>query len=131
MLKQERRRVAEAETVLREKGAVVEWSTSRRPLSPITGRTSPLHLDGGHSIGGPEQLGDGESVRTRNKPHSHEHDTGTSLTSHSASTREDTPPSSGIMAAKRAALRAGTVICPQTLYTHRNVYSYVSGCMLD
>ena len=114
MLKQERRRVAEAESVLRESGAVVEWSTNRRPLSPITGRTSPLQLDAGRSLG--QQEG------TRHEdPLSSRHDSRANLTS-SISSSSDIPPSSGLMATKRAALRAGTVCC--LLHQSRHVHCF-------
>ena len=108
MLKQERRRVAEAESVLRENGTVVEWSTNRRSLSPITGRTSPLQLDSGHSFGqqgeaNREDLGSSLSSRHR------EHYSRANLAS-STSSSSDIPPSSGLMATKRAALRAGSTV---------------------
>lgn len=47
MLKQERRKIAEADALMREKG-IVEWSSSQRTHSPILGRTSPVQV---HVIG--------------------------------------------------------------------------------
>ena len=64
---------------------------------------APLQLDAGRSLG--QQEG------TRHEdPLSSRHDSRANLTS-SISSSSDIPPSSGLMATKRAALRAGTVCC--------------------
>ena len=104
--------MAEVETALREKGGVLEWSTSRRPLSPITGRTSPLQLKDGHSLGEGAGSDNGEAARSSlslrpSRQSTQEQESRASVASSSSSSHGDTPPSSDLMAAKRAALRAG------------------------
>ena len=122
MLKQERRRVAEAESILRENGTAVEWSTNRRPLSPITGRTSPLQLDSGCSLGQQEGASREDPLSSRQR----EHDSRANLTS-SISSSSDIPPSSGLMATKRAALRAGAV-CSVFTRTAMLIVSLIQNC---
>ena len=43
MLKQEKRRAAEAEAALKDAGMAID---KRRPLSPVLGRTSPIQVEG-------------------------------------------------------------------------------------